>query len=357
MQLERRATSFLHGGSRFLSTGQLTLLRKLVSSTERFSSISTSSIKPAFATNQATQLYSVPSQKVPDFPDLPASHGNLTLTFQNGVPILVVPLPSRTEPCQFTLRPFSDTVGSFCEQLKQEDRGIDHVGIYMSYGVRVANATSMERLIQFRTFRLRINDRHFDVDVAKLELDPISDRVRCIDDMRAVVAQLHGVLNINEYKAERERRLQERLEETEEELKPLQEAKELIECECRTHSERLMITGFAAMGIQTGIFARLTWWDFSWDIIEPCTYFATYSTIIATFGYYLYTKQPFEYQQAQERIFSKQFYKRAAKHNLNINRYNELVAQRDEIRRLLGCIRDPLNLHMPVPYLSKYEKL
>lgn len=37
------------------------------------------------------------------------------------------------------------------------------------------------------------------------------------------MAQLHGVLNVDEYKAERERRLQERLEKAEEELRPLQE--------------------------------------------------------------------------------------------------------------------------------------
>jgi hypothetical protein len=45
------------------------------------------------------------------------------------------------------------------------------------------------------------------------------------------------------------------------------------------------------MGVQTGIFARLTWVEYSWDIVEPCTYFATYFTVFATFGYYIFTKQ------------------------------------------------------------------
>lgn len=47
------------------------------------------------------------------------------------------------------------------------------------------------------------------------------------------------------------------------------------------------------MGLQTGIFARLTWYEYSWDIMEPVTYFATFSTVFATFGYYLMTNQVF----------------------------------------------------------------
>ncbi|CAJ0936329.1 unnamed protein product, partial [Mesorhabditis belari] len=355
MRLEQRATALFREFSRLLSNGQPKLLRTIIPFPDCYASIRPSSSKNhTLSRNRLTQLYSVSTKKISD---LSASHGHLTISFQHGLPILVVPLPSRTEPCQFSLRPISDTVGSFCEQLKIEDRGIDHVGLYMSDGARIASSTAIEHLLQFQTFRLRINDRHFNVEVAKLELDPISDRVRSVDDLRAVVAQLHGVLNVNEYKAERERRLQERLEKAEEELKPLQDQKTLIERECEAHSERVMIAGFAAMGIQTGIFARLTWWDFSWDIMEPITYFATFSTVIASCGYYLYTKQPFEYHQCRDRIFTRQFYKRAMKHNFNIIRYNELITEREEVQRLLGCIRDPLQLHLPVSYLSKYERI
>lgn len=45
------------------------------------------------------------------------------------------------------------------------------------------------------------------------------------------------------------------------------------------------------MGLQFGLFARLTWWEYSWDIMEPVTYFATYGTAAAMFAYYVLTKQ------------------------------------------------------------------
>lgn len=50
-------------------------------------------------------------------------------------------------------------------------------------------------------------------------------------------------------------------------------------------------TGLAAMGVQFGVLARLTWWDYSWDIIEPVTYLVTFGTTMAMFAYFVLTKQ------------------------------------------------------------------
>lgn len=45
------------------------------------------------------------------------------------------------------------------------------------------------------------------------------------------------------------------------------------------------------MSVQFGILARLTWWEYSWDIMEPVTYFVTYGTAMAAYAYYCLTKQ------------------------------------------------------------------
>ncbi|CAB3409341.1 unnamed protein product [Caenorhabditis bovis] len=281
----------------------------------------------------------------------------LDVRFERGLPLLEVPLPSRNAVCQFTMRPLSDTVGSFCEFLKQEDRGIDYVAIYGKSGVKLATSTSIEHLLQFGAFRLRINDKFFEVNVPETG-DNIfsSDRLRQLDDLRATVATLHAALCVDEYKLSRERNLLVKLENAETLLKPLHEEKQCIEKECEEHAERVMWAGFAAMGVQTGLFARLTWWEYSWDIMEPVTYFATYSTVVATFGYYLYTKQNFEYPTARERVYTKQFYRRALKRGFDIEKYNRLVTEVEELRAQLHRIRDPLFQHLPVSYLSKLEQ-
>jgi len=45
------------------------------------------------------------------------------------------------------------------------------------------------------------------------------------------------------------------------------------------------------MGTQFGFMARLTWWEYSWDVMEPVTYFVGYATAIAMFAYYVITRK------------------------------------------------------------------
>lgn len=49
--------------------------------------------------------------------------------------------------------------------------------------------------------------------------------------------------------------------------------------------------GMAYMATQFGILARLTWWEYSWDIMEPVTYFITYGTAMAMYAYFVLTRQ------------------------------------------------------------------
>lgn len=55
---------------------------------------------------------------------------NLCIWYQNGLPVIEIPLPSRREMCQFTLKPITDTVARFCRNIEYEDKGIEIVYVY-----------------------------------------------------------------------------------------------------------------------------------------------------------------------------------------------------------------------------------
>ncbi|CAD5216115.1 unnamed protein product [Bursaphelenchus xylophilus] len=280
---------------------------------------------------------------------------------RNGLPMLKVPLPSRAEKCLFILRPISDTVGSFCQKLRDEDKGIEIAAIYKMDGTRVSKSVPIESLMIFPIFRIRINDQIFDVETqssatsSDMELLKSSDTLKGMDDVKATVAALYTVLNIDGFKLEREKKLMVALEEIQLKLEPLEKIRIQLEQECEHYSNQVLWGGLITMGIQTGIFARLTWIDYSWDIVEPCTYFATFSTVIATFGYYIYTKQSFEYDSAQQRVFTQQFHKRAKKAKFDIKEYNQLKSLEHEIKEDLRRLRDPLQQHLPAHRLASLE--
>jgi len=64
-----------------------------------------------------------------------------------------------------------------------------------------------------------------------------------------------------------------------------------LEKTAQKRTQYLSWIGLALMGTQFGFFARLTWCEYSWDIMEPVTYFAGYATAIAMFSYYVITRQ------------------------------------------------------------------
>ena len=79
----------------------------------------------------------------------------------------------------------------------------------------------------------------------------------------------------------REQELVKELEELQKELEPLENQRQEIIRHASDRTNLLTWAGLGLMACQFGILARLTWWEYSWDIMEPVTYFVTYGTAIA----------------------------------------------------------------------------
>uniref|UniRef100_A0AAF5DL13 EF-hand domain-containing protein n=1 Tax=Strongyloides stercoralis TaxID=6248 RepID=A0AAF5DL13_STRER len=287
-------------------------------------------------------------------------NGDINLRFEKGLPIVTVPLPSRKELCQFILRPVSDNVGTLCNSLSLEDKGIDFVAAYSIDGTRIANSTSIEHLLLFEKFNLRINDFVYTVVIPNNKNDyslKTNEKAKTLDDLKLLIASLHASLNLEDFKISREKQLLKQLEKVTIELKPLEIIKNHIERECDKRSERVLWSFFMFLGLETGIFARLTWWEYSWDIMEPITYFATHSTVIGTFAYYLITRQPFEYSTLHGRTFSKKFHKLAKKYNFDYKKYNALKEHEKKINYDLERLRDPLNQQLPFQCLNTDDNI
>ncbi|XP_052469888.1 calcium uniporter protein, mitochondrial-like [Carassius gibelio] len=279
-----------------------------------------------------------------------AATEDVTVVYQNGLPVISVRLPSRRERCQFTLKPLSDTVGVFLQQLQAEDRGIDRVATYSTDGVRIASSTGIDVLLM-DSFQLVINDTTHTVQPPRRELLPHEDAER-LNDVKLLVQQLYSTLLIENHQLTKERELIGRLEDLNSQLQPLEKVKEELSKRAERRTTWVLWGGMAYMATQFGILARLTWWEYSWDIMEPVTYFITYGTAMAMYAYFVLTRQEYLYPDARDRQYLLFFHKGAKRTRFDIEKYNKLKDAIAEAELDLKRLRDPLELHLPVQQIT-----
>ncbi|XP_041747540.1 calcium uniporter protein, mitochondrial [Coregonus clupeaformis] len=283
-----------------------------------------------------------------------AAPEEVTVVYQNGLPVISVSLPSRRERCQFTLKPLSDCVGVFLTQLQTEDRGIDRVAIYSTDGARVASSTGIDILL-LDDFNLVINDVTHLVRPPRRDL-LAHDEAERLNDVKFLVQQLYTTLRIEEHQLSKEKELVVRLEDLNSQLRPLEKVREELSRKAERRTTWVLWGGVAYMATQFGILARLTWWEYSWDIMEPVTYFITYATAMAMYSYYVLTRQEYIYPDARDRQYLLFFHKGVKRQRFDIHKYNELKDSIAEVELDLKRLRDPLQLQLPVQQLTAASK-
>ncbi|XP_054885577.1 calcium uniporter protein, mitochondrial [Poeciliopsis prolifica] len=278
-----------------------------------------------------------------------AAPQEVTVVYQNGLPVISVSLPSRRERCQFTLKPLSDCVGVFLQQLQAEDRGIDRVAIYSMEGARIASSTGIDILLM-DDFKLVINDSVHIVQPPRREILPHEEAER-LNDVKFLVQQLYTTLRIEEHQLSKERELIGRLEDLNSQLRPLEKVREELSKKAARRTTWVLWGGMAYMATQFGILARLTWWEYSWDIMEPVTYFITYGTAMAMYAYFVLTRQEYVYPDARDRQYLLFFHKGVKRTRFDIEKYNKLKDDIAEVELDLKRLRDPLQLQLPIQQL------
>ncbi|XP_037908151.1 calcium uniporter protein, mitochondrial isoform X3 [Hermetia illucens] len=279
----------------------------------------------------------------------------VSVNYIQGLPHVTVPLPSRNEKCRFALKPVSHNVGDFLHMLRLEDRGIDRAVILNKEGVRIASTCSIESLMN-EPFWLHVNDKHYLVTPPDRERIS-SEELTKLGDVRAMVAQLYEALHVGEYHVKKEKELIERLEELKYQLTPLEEKKQELDAQAVRKANMMTWLGLGLMSVQFGILARLTWWEYSWDIMEPVTYFVTYGTAMAAYAYFCVTRQEYNYNSVRDRQYLMTIHKRAKKKGFDLETYNNLKRQQAETEYDLNRLRDPLNLQLPTGWNTSNSSL
>ncbi|XP_045903402.1 calcium uniporter protein, mitochondrial-like [Micropterus dolomieu] len=279
---------------------------------------------------------------------LPPS-SDVSLKYKYGRLALEVPLPSRKEKCLFFLRPMLMSVGDLITDLQREDPGAT-ASVLSADGERIANNTLIDALLD-KDFQLVINGAVYNV-CSPENVCTSSERAVELEDVKHVVHLLHTALHLPQHHLLKERQLLKRLDNLKQELSPLEKIKAQLTHRAAFHTSRVLWTGMALLSVQGGALAWLTWWVYSWDVMEPVTYFITYATSIGAFSYYVLTKQDYVYPEVKDRQFLNYFYKGASRKKFDVNKYNELKDELNQVEEDLRRLRDPTQLQLPLEQIQ-----
>ncbi|XP_050600815.1 calcium uniporter protein, mitochondrial isoform X1 [Bombus affinis] len=265
------------------------------------------------------------------------------ITYYRGLPKITVPLPSRKEQCVFTLKPITHTVGNFIHMLKKEDRGIDRAIVTTIDGVRIGSNNTIETLME-NDFRLIINDIEYLVQ-PPLHHKHTMENIEKLSDVRTLIGQLYESFHVREHYATMEKHVLEELEAVRLELEPLEQKLQELDNTAAKRANIFVWVCLVLMSIQFSGLARLTWWEYSWDIMEPVTYFVNYGTTMALFIYFVLTRQEYMLPDVMNRRQLITLHKKAKKLGFDLNQYNTLKDRAYELETILKIIRGPLYEH------------
>ena len=103
--------------------------------------------------------------------------------------------------------------------------------------------------------------------------------------------------------------------------------KEEIDRKAHKQMRFVLWAGLFGLTLQMLVFFRLTFWELSWDVMEPVAFFATGTGIICGYAYFMFTSRDPSYQDFMKRLYHSRQRKLFRKLNFDIKRYRELQMQ------------------------------
>lgn len=234
----------------------------------------------------------------------------------NSTLVLDLTLPNGTSTV-FSVRPHV-ALDTLIRQIKEEHPSIQHVAVFAAgesgaVGHKWARATCIDDVIREG---LRAKHRGFiiDLDGYKVNVEVPSFEER--------TAPLHV-----------------QLEQTKAQLAPLDELKTSLDTQANKTSDFIMNAGLAFLVVQWVALVRLTWWESSWDTMEPVCYFMSTANAILGYIWYIIFKKDYTYESLANITATKRQQKLYTRHGLNLVEWSNLKDKVTEIEAELESIR------------------
>ncbi|KAI3978780.1 hypothetical protein MKX01_015955 [Papaver californicum] len=108
------------------------------------------------------------------------------------------------------------------------------------------------------------------------------------------------------------------------EFENMEKEKEIIDAKAEVLVKRELWSGLGLLVLQTAGFMRLTFWELSWDVMEPICFFVTSVYFMAGYAFFLRTSKDPSFEGFFQSRFGAKQKKLMKSYNFDVERYNEL---------------------------------
>jgi len=223
---------------------------------------------------------------------------------------LVVTLPSKGT----TSLPISKNrpIGCLLLDIKDEDPSVEKVEVLDSNGYKISNST--------------------------LALDALRDGSKLLLNGSSLDLQFPTLEEILEPKLKK-------IEELKEKIKPYEDLKQLCDLGAQRFANRVAWLGLFALCTQWGLMMRLTWYEFSWDVMEPIAYFLSFGTGILGYSFYLLTKRDYTYEGLEGHTVTRRQLKLYTKKGLDIKLYYSIYDSINHLENEVNLVKQRFQNH------------
>jgi len=114
-------------------------------------------------------------------------------------------------------------------------------------------------------------------------------------------------------------------------IEPMYEKLVSLEKSSNDTTDISLLAFLSVWTMSTVSIGRLTWWEFSWDIMEPVAWATQAGAMLFWGWYYFITRNENSMSDLQNRIKNKKLVAKLQKNNFEVEKYNQLIQRRKEV--------------------------
>jgi len=135
-------------------------------------------------------------------------------------------------------------------------------------------------------------------------------------------------------------------------IEPLKERRDELERKANTRANLIISAGLGYCVLQFLAIGRLTWWELSWDVMEPVTYMLTFATALIGYSYFVFTGSEYTFKGLKRTLKERRLKKLIKKTGFDEAKFKQLHLALQTKETKLHKVLDEIAHNGPLPLPS-----